>query len=93
MIGIEIVRPLLHCTMELSVADLWRKRANDIDGYAILQVENVGDSPAEAVDPNHLHRFGSNKFCRYPDRFASALNASMEEVLRIEITADRTQVG
>ena len=64
--------------MQLPIADLRRQRANDFDGDAILQVEDVGDGSAEAVGANHFPRFGDNEFGRDPDQIAGALNTTMQ---------------
>ena len=78
--------------MKLPIADLRRQRAYDLDGDAILQVEDVGDGSAETVGANHFDRFGGNEFGRDPDHVADALNTSMKQILRIEIAADRAQI-
>src|SRR5215831_15171527 len=80
LISIEVVRSLLHCATKLSITDLRRQRTYDLDGDAILQVEDVGDGSAETVRANHLHGFGGNEFGRDPDQLTGTLNASMKQI-------------
>ena len=47
--------------MKLPVADLRCQRAYDLDGDAILEVEDVGGGSAETICADHLDRLGGNE--------------------------------
>src|SRR6478609_5525598 len=81
LVGIEVVWSLLHRAMKLPIANLGCKRAYDLDGDAILEVEDVGGRAAETVCANHLDGFGSDEFGRDADHLAGALDAAMKQIL------------